>query len=495
MINYGFIHTEVKMANNNSKIRQAVRFRLCCLFLFSAVFTLGGCTLTPEYVRPEPPVPVEWPVGPAYKTDADKPVLKTASDLSWREYFLEPRLQKVIELSLINNRDLRVAALNIEKTRAQYRIQRAELLPQINGTAGASIQRLPSDLSSSGEARISEQYNIGLGVSSYELDLFGRVRSLKDQFLEQYLATEQVRRAVQISLVAEVSNAWLTLAADRERLKLAHETLTSQQEYYQIIKRRFDAGITSALDLYEAQTAVDLAKVDIARYTALLAQDENALVLLAGKSVAGELLPAELGDIAALKELPPGLPSDVLLKRPDILAAEHRLKAANANIGAARAAFFPRIGLSASFGTASANLAGLFQPGSLAWNFLPQISVPLFDSGKNLAALDVSEAERNIAVAGYEKAIQTAFREVADSLAQRGTINDQLAAQKSLVNATSESYRLSQLRYDKGIDSYLTVIISLRSLYNSQQNLIGVRLAKLLNQTAVYRALGGGAAE
>jgi multidrug efflux system outer membrane protein len=349
-------------------------------------------------------------------------------------------------------------------------------------------------LSSSGHAQINRQYNVGLGVSSYELDLFGRVQSLKDQALEQYLATEQARNSIQISLVAETANAWLTLAADRERLKIARETLASQQEYYQIIKHRFEAGITSALDLYQAQTTLDAARVDIARYTTLVAQDENALNLLVGKPLTGDLLPTELGAVTALQELPIGLPSDVLMKRPDIMAAEHRLKGANANIGAARAAFFPRIGLSASFGTASAKLTDLFQPGSVAWSFVPQISVPLFDTGRNIAGLDVSKADRDIAVAQYEKAIQTAFREVADSLAQRGTINDQLIAQQSLTDATDESHKLSQARYDKGVDSYLTVIIAQRSLYNAQQNLIGIRLAKLTNQTTVYKVLGGGAA-
>ncbi len=455
----------------------------------------GGCTLAPNYTRPVPPVVANWPSGDSYKPEAAKPDQKAVADLHWREFFVEPRLQKVIELTLANNRDLRVAMLNIEKTRALYQIQRADLLPTINGTAGATIQRTPADLSQTGRARTSEQYNVGLGVSNYELDLFGRVRSLKDQALEQYLATEQTKRAVQISLIAEVANAWLTLAADQERLNLSRETLSSQQEYYRIIKHRFDAGITSALDLNEAQTAVDAARVDIARYTALVAQDANALNLLVGKHLTPEVMPKELGTVTALNELPPGLPSDVLLKRPDILAAEHRLKAANANIGAARAAFFPRIGLSASFGTASAKLTDLFQPGSVAWNFVPQISVPLFDSGKNIANLDVSTADRDIAVAQYEKAIQAAFRDVADSMAQRGTINEQLSAQQSLTDATAESHRLSQIRYDRGIDSYLTVIIAQRSLYNVQQNLIGVRLAKLTNQTTMYKVLGGGAVE
>lgn len=472
--------------------------RLCvknAVMALTVTTLISGCTLAPGYTRPEAPVPASWPAGPAYKAEAVKPDQKLLAEVPWRDFFVEPRLQKTIELALANNRDLRVAVLNIDKTRALYQIQRADLLPQIDGTAGATIQRLPADLSGTGQARISRQYNVGLGVSSYELDLFGRVRSLKDQALEQYLATEQARRAVQISLVAETANAWLSLGADRERLKLAQETLRSQQESFQLIQHRFDAGASSQLDLRQAQTRVEAARVDSALFTAQLAQSQNALQLLVGAPVPAELLPNELGTVTALQELPVGLPSDVLLARPDILAAEHRLMGANANIGAARAAFFPRIGLSAGFGTASAKLTDLFQPGSLAWNFVPQISVPLFDAGKNLANLDVSKADRDIALAQYEKAIQTAFREVADTLASRGTLGDQLTAQQSLSEATADSHRLSEARYNNGVDSYLTVLDSQRSTYSAQQGLISVRLAHLANQVTLYKVLGGGATE
>ncbi len=454
---------------------------------------LTGCTMAPRYTRPDAPVPAAWPTGPAYKAPATTPPGKQAADIPWQDFFVEPRLRQVIELALHDNRDLRVALLNIEKTRALYQIQRADLLPTVNGTAGAVIQRLPADLSGTGQAKISRQYSVGLGVSSYELDLFGRVRSLKDQALEQYLATEQARRVVQISLVAEVANAWLTLAADRERLKLAQETLTSRQESYRLIQRRFEAGASSELDLRQAQTSMEAARVDSALYTAQLAQAENALNLLVGAPVPADLLPSALGTITATQALPVGLPSAALLKRPDILAAEHQLKGANANIGAARAAFFPRIGLSASFGTASAKLTDLFQPGSAAWNFTPQITVPLFDTGRNLAGLKVSEADQKIAVAQYEKAIQTAFREVADALAENGTLGEQLAAQQALTDASAASYRLSEARYDKGVDSYLAVLDAQRSTYSAQQGLITVRLAKLANQVTLYKVLGGGA--
>ena len=466
-----------------------------CLPVIVVITTavLSGCTMAPTYTRPAAPVPESWPVGPAYKTETGKPAEKPLADILWKEFFIDQQLQKVIELALANNRDLRVAALNIEKMRAMYQIRRADLFPMIDGTAGATIQRQPADLSSSGRAHTIEQYSVGLGVSSYELDLFGRVRSLKDQALEQYLVTEQARRAVQISLVAEVANAWLTLAADRERLKLVQETLSSQQESYKLIQRRFEAGASSQLELSQARTRLDAARVDNALYTARLAQSENMLNLLVGATVPQELLPTELGAAALLPELPVGLPSEVLLARPDILAAEHDLKGANANIGAARAAFFPRIGLSAGFGTASAKLTDLFQPGSAAWNFVPQISVPLFDAGSNLANLNVSKAERDIAIAQYEKTIQTAFREVADTLASYGTLGEQLAAQQSFTEAAADSYRLSEARYSRGIDSYLVVLDSQRSTYSAGQDLISVRLARLANQVTLYKVLGGGA--
>lgn len=466
-----------------------------CITLGALLFLSGCATMAPKYSKPAAPVPAAWPTGDAYKANAAKPEGPAAAEISWREFFVAPQLQQVIGLALANNRDLRVAALTIEKTRALYQIQRAELFPQIDANAAGSVQRLPADLSGTGQARIARQYSIGLGMSAYELDLFGRVRSLKDQALEQFMATEEARRAVQISLVAEVANSWLTLAADRERLKLAKDTLESQQSSYTLIRHRFEAGASSQLDLRQAQTRVDSARVDIALFTAQLAQSENALNLLVGTRVPSELLPTELGAVAVLKELAPGLPSDVLLHRPDILQAEHGLRGATANIGAARAAFFPRISLSSSLGTASAKLTDLFQPGSAVWSFVPQISVPLFDAGSNRANLDVAKADRDIAVAQYEKAIQTAFREVADTLASQGTLGDQLAAQQSLTEATADSYRLSEARYDKGVDSYLVVLDSQRSTYSAQQNLINVRLARLANQVTLYKVLGGGAVE
>jgi len=461
----------------------------------AALLFLGGCsTMAPEYKQPAAPVSGNWPDGPAYRTDTARPGAKPLAEIPWKEFFVDQKLQKLIALALENNRDLRVAALNIERSRALYQVQRSDLLPKVDASAGANFQRTPETLSSTGRAMTTEQYNVGLGVASYELDLFGRVRSLKDQALEQYLATEHAQRSIQISLVSQVAATYLALAADRERLQLARETLANQQDSYKLTRSRFEAGISSSLALNQAQTTVDAARIDIARYTTQLDQDGNALALVVGSNVTPELLPANLSDtLTTLKEITPGLPSEVLLGRPDILQAESQLKGFNANIGAARAAFFPRITLVSSIGFGSDDLAGLFKPGSFAWKFAPQISLPLFDGGSNRSRLTVAEVDRDIAVAQYEKAIQTAFREVADALAQRGTIDDQLTAQQSLTDATAESFRLSQARYEKGVDSYLAVLDSQRSLYSAQQNLIAIRLTRLANQVTIYKVLGGGA--
>lgn len=457
---------------------------------------LAGCTMAPTYTRPEAPVPAAWPSGPAYKDSAVKPPDKAVVEIPWQEFFVDGKLRTLVAMALENNRDLRVATLNIEKSRAQYRIRRADLMPKIDVNGTGTFQRLAEDFSGTGLPMDVHQYNLNLGMSSFELDLFGRVRSLKDQALEQYFATVEARRSAQLSLVAEVATNYLTLAADRERLKLARETLASQQTSFGLIRSRYEAGILSGLDLNQAQTSVDTARVDIARYTTLAAQDENALNLLVGSTVRADLLPDTLSEtLAALKELQPGLRSDVLLNRPDILQAEHLLKGANANIGAARAAFFPRITLVSSVGFGSNELAGLFMPGSFVWKVAPQITLPIFQGGLNLANLKAANVDRDIAVAQYEKAIQTAFKEVADALAQRGTIDDQLAAQQSLTDATSESYRLSLARYEKGVDSYLTVLDSQRSLYSAQQNLISIRLTRLTNLATLYKVLGGGVSE
>jgi len=460
-----------------------------------ALLALSACTMAPKYTRPDAPVPAEWPSGPAYKESAVRPADKAAADIKWQEFFIHDQLQKLISLALDNNRDLRIAALNIERSRALYRIQRADLLPTVVGVGAGVESKTSARLAAPGQPLRVHHYSADLGFSAYELDLFGRVRSLKDRALEEFFATEEARRSVQISLVAEVAGNYLTLAADKEHLKIAQDTLESQQASYNLIRSRFEAGASSELDLRQAQTSVDSARVDIARFTSQVAQDQNALVLVVGSPIPAELLPTGLSAVSALKELSAGIPSDVLQRRPDIMEAEHILKAANANIGAARAAFFPRITLTASTGVSSNQLHGLFAGGAGVWSFAPQISLPIFDTGRNLANLKVSEVDRDINIARYEQAIQSAFREVADALAQYGTLGDQMEAQQSLTDATAVSYRLSEARYRNGIASYLNVLDAQRSFYSAQQGLIAVRLSRLNNLVTLYKVLGGGAAE
>lgn len=462
--------------------------------LVGITLLLGGCTLAPKYTRPEAPVPADWPTGMAYKETKATPDTPTATEIQWREFFADERLQQMIETALVNNRDLRLAALNVERARAWHGIQRAELLPSFNAVGNGSRQRVPADLSTSGRATTTEKYSVNLGISSWEIDFFGRIRSLKDRALEEYLATEQARRSAQILLVSAVANAYLTLAADREHVKLAESVLETQEKTYHLIRRRHEIGLASQLDLRQAQTQVEAARGDISRFTQMVAQDENALNLLVGATspMPKEILPEDLAGVKPPKEMSPGLSSEVLLYRPDILAAEHRLKAANAYIGAARAAFFPRIALTTAFGTESSELSGLFKDGSGTWNFAPQVVMPIFDA-RLWSAYDATKVEKEIALTQYEKAIQTAFREVADALAVRGSVGKQLDAQKSLVDATAETYRLSNTRYVLGIDSYLSVLDAQRSLYASKQGLIAIHLARLINLVRLYSVLGGGA--
>jgi multidrug efflux system outer membrane protein len=464
------------------------------LFLLwvAVAIVLGGCTLAPRYERPEAPVPALWPTGAAYPEAEVDAVATQASIPVWREFLPDERLRKVIETALNNNRDLRLAALNVDRARAYYGIQRAELLPAVHAAGSWTKARTPADLSSSGRAYTAERYDVNLGVASWEIDFFGRIRSLKDQALEEYLATDQARRSAEIALVATVAQAYLVLAADRETLKLVASTLEAQEASYALIRKRFDVGLVSELDLRRAQSQVEVARGDVARYTQWVAQDENVLGLLAGAPIPPALLPSALDGVRPPREVSPGLSSEALLSRPDIRAAEHRLKAAHANIGAARAAFFPRISLTAALGTASADLSGLFKSGSGAWSFAPQIVMPIFDA-RTWSAYAVTQVEKDIAVAQYEKAIQEAFREVADALATAGTVNRQIAAQRALVEAVAETCRLSQARYDRGVDSYLAVLDAQRSLYAAQQGLIALIHAGLANRVTLYRVLGGGA--
>jgi outer membrane protein, multidrug efflux system len=461
-----------------------------------AALLAAGCTLEPKYDRPAAPVPQTFPSGEAYRAGAGAPTTgKAAADIGWREFFTDARLQQLIELTLANNRDLRVATLNVEAARAQYRIQRADLLPTISATASEMAQSVPPYLRNPGLPipSVIRQSNVGVGFTAYELDLFGRIRSLNHEKLEQYFGYEETRRSSQISLVAEVADGYLTLLADQELLRITQETLRSDTESYTLTQRMLESGQDTELDLRQAESAVDTARANLALYTRQVAQDRNALQLLVGAP-----LPEELSDGAPLEaqsfleELPAGLPSDLLERRPDILSAEHSLRAANANIGAARAAFFPSVSLTGNFGTASTQLSGLFTSGSKNWSFSPAISLPIFAGGANVANLDLAKVEKNVQVAQYEKAIQTAFREVADALAARGTLQQQLKAQRALVDSAGASYKLSEMRFHSGVDAYLTVLDSQRTLYSAQQGLVSVELTRLQNLVGFYKALGGG---
>jgi multidrug efflux system outer membrane protein len=473
------------------------------------LMSAGGCTLEPRYQRPEAPVSQQWPSGPAFAgapsvaaSNSTAPPA-AAADIGWREFFTDPRLQRLIELALQHNPDARIAALNIAAARAQYQIQRADLFPSIAATGFEQVQKYPSAVAGiaaagnggigAGSSSTFRYFDTGIGFTSYEIDVFGRIRSLNHQRQQQYFGFVETRRSTQISLVAEVANAYLTLLADQELLRVTRDTLSSQEGSYDLTKMSYGGGIATLLDLRQAETSVDTARANLAQYTRQVAQDENALVLLLGTPLPADLPPgAGLDEEQLLADLPVGLPSDLLARRPDILAAEHNLIAANANIGAARAAFFPSITLTGNYGTASTQLSGLFDHGSTAWTFSPRISLPIFAGGANVASLNLAKVQKNINIVQYEQAIQTAFREVADGLAGRGTLDSQIAADQALVEATSDSYKLSDMRFRDGIDSYLNVLDSQRSLYTAQQTLIGVKLSRLQNLVTLYKALGGG---
>jgi multidrug efflux system outer membrane protein len=453
-----------------------------------AASALGACTLAPPTVRPALPVSDAWPLA------VSNTGTTSAADLGWREVFIDPRLQGVIDLALTNNRDLRVAVLNIEQSRAQYRIQRAALVPSVNATATGTRGESSSAQVIAGGDRTVEVYTANLGVASWEIDLFGRVRSLSNVALQSYLATQETSRSVQVSLIAQTAGAWLNLAADEDLLALSQETLRTRQDTMGLIQRRFEAGAISQLEVSQALTLVEAARSDVATAVALVEQDKNALRLVVGADVPNDLLPAGgLVTAQILRDLPAGLPSDVLTRRPDVLAAEHQLAGANANIGAARAAFFPSISLTASTGVASNSLSSLFDSGNGAWTFVPRVNLPIFSGGANVANLDSAKAGRDIAVANYEKAVQIAFREVSDGLAVQSTITDRVGSQERLVAAANDTVRLSQARYGAGIDSSLAVLDAQRTLYTSQKTLIVARLARETNLATLYKALGGGA--
>ncbi len=465
--------------------------RPCALLLLLTLTSVGGCTLAPKYVRPDATVPSGWPEGPVYPDSLTLSDLPSAPELAPEEFFQDRNMLAILDLALDNNLDLQVAALNVEKVRAYYKIQRADLYPSLNAVGGGSRHRIPADLSSTGQAMTAEEYDIDVGITSWEIDLFGRVRSEKNQAREQYLASEAGWRGARLSLVAAIGQTYLALAASREQLQLARSTLVSQQSFYDIIQKRYDIGLTTKLDLRRAQTQVDYARRDVSALTQLAAQDRNALELLVGTEVPDAWLPDDLSGVTPPRGIEPGLSSDILLGRPDIMAAEHRLRAANAYLGVARASFFPRISLTALLGTASAALSGLFDTDSDSWTFSPQVFMPIFDL-RTHAALKASGADRQIILTQYQSAIQVAFREVADALAAKGTIDQQVASQVSIVEATEEAFSLAQMRYDEGIDSYLSVLDAQRSLYGAQQALVEIQMLKLVNQIRLYAVLGGG---
>ena len=447
----------------------------------AAAALLAGCSFIPTYERPAAPIPA------SYTTTAGE---VSAAVAPWQDYFAEPRLRQLIEAALTNNRDLRVAALNIEQARAAFQVRRADLYPRVGLAANAS--RSPAATTGS----LTNAFSAGLAIPAWEIDFFGRIASLKEQALAQYLATEEGRNAVQTSLVAAVANGWLNLLADEELLELSRQTLVSRDESVRLSKMRLDAGVVSELDFRQAQSLTQAAKATLAQQTRQRAMDENALVLLLGQplpqEVRASLAGSRLADAPVMAALPAGLPSELLTRRPDIRQAEQQLIAANANIGAARAAFFPNISLTAQAGTASGELSGLFKSGSWGFSIAPSLLMPLFDAGRNQANLDSSKAGRSIAVAQYEKAIQTAFREVSDALAGQATLGEQTQALRLQAQAEAARLQLSDLRYRNGVSSYLDLLDAQRSLFTAQQALVQVRLQQLQNQVTLYKALGGG---
>lgn len=450
-----------------------------------AVVSAGCATLEPPLPVSDPGLPSRWSAPLADVAWETKLPARAAADIGWRDFFRDSNLQTLIARALANNRDLRVAVLDIEKARAQYRIQRSARLPWVG--ANATLQRI------GGDTPAASSYSAGIGVTSFELDLFGRVRNLTDAALQQYLAQEAARRAVHLVLVAEIANVYLTLAADQDLYSLSQATLKNYQDSFALIEKRFSLGAVSGLDVEQIRTQVESARADVARYEGQIALDVNALVLLVGAPVEATLLPAGLkGGMVDLVAPPAGLPSETLLRRPDVQAAEHRLRAANANVGAARAAYFPSISLTGSVGSASGDLSKLFGNGTLLWSFIPQLNVPIFQGERLRATVDSSVADRDIALAEYEKAIQTGFREAADALASAVTLTKQYEAQRALVEAATRAEQLSRIRYQAGRDSYLGLLDAQRTLYAAQQGLLATRFSRQTNRLTLYKALGGG---
>ena len=456
---------------------------------------LAGCNLAPPYVRPIGAAPATLPQGGVYPGAASD--ARDVTAVAWRDFFTDPRLRGVIALGLANNRDLRVAAGNVLQARAQYRVQRADRLPTIDAGGSATFTNNPTGggAAGAGGSPDIQSYSVDVGVSAFEIDLFGRVRNLSRTALERYLASEEGQRATRISLIAEIANAWATMASDQNQLRLSQQTLTTYEQALALTRARFRVGISSELEARQSETVYQAARNDIAVLRTRIAQDQNALNLLAGTTVPAALLPSGLGGASVtIDALPASLSSDVLLRRPDVLQAEHQLIAESANIGAARAAFFPRISLTAALGLLSPSLGSLFDGGA-NYTVAPAVSLPIFDGGRNKGNLAYARASQQVAVATYEKTIQTAFREVADALAQRGTIGEQIGAQTARAEAARVTAMLADARYNAGVDSFLTSLDSQRTYYGAQQQLATTRLARIQNLIILYRALGGGLAD
>jgi len=454
-----------------------MRAAIACLVILS-----GCANLAPDYARPASPVPATLGAAAAAPTLIAPP--------AWRELVGDTRLRAVVERALANNRNLRIAALNVEKARAQYRITDADRYPTVDASVGSSAAKSANT--------ITRKYSAELG-GSYELDFFGRLRNLKDAALESFLASEASGRSTRISLISEVADAWLTLASDQALLSLASDTLASRRKTLDLTRKQKDLGYATELALAQQQGLTEAARGDVARYQTLVAQDRNALVLLVGNDLPDELLPDGADGLASsankLIEVPAGLSSDVLLRRPDILSAEHSLKASYADIGAARAAFFPSVSLTAQGGTSSSSLSQLFKAGSGAWSFAPQITVPIFNAGSLKASLSSAEIERDIQIATYEQTVQTAFREVADALAERERLDERLRAQRAQVESYRKALELSSAKYEKGYSSTLDVLDAQRTFYGAQQSLIALQLTEQLNRIALFKVLGGGGAQ
>ncbi|CAB3801531.1 efflux transporter outer membrane subunit [Paraburkholderia caffeinilytica] len=487
-----------------------MRLKLGACMVAFAVAMLTGCTLDPHYERPAAPVAVAYPKGDAYESTSAAasgtaaasasetaaapgtvaPSTTTAAaplgaDMAWRNFFRDERLQRLIEIALDNNRDLRVAALNVAEYEAQYRITRAALAPSISASGSLTRERTSGVTTSSSD--------VNVGTTSWEIDFFGRLRSLKRQALENYLATDASRQSTQISLIATVATDYLTLLSDERLLQITEDTVKADQSTYDVTKRIQALGNSSMLDVQQAQNSLASAKASLASYRRAVAQDRNNLVAVLGAPIPDDLPPArEFDDESMFADIGAGVPSLLLTRRPDIVQAEHALKAANANIGAARAAFFPKIELTASAGTSSSTLSSLFKAGTGAWAFAPSVSVPIFDYGSNKASLDVAKIEKQIEVADYESTIQTAFKEVSNALTARATYVDQVAADRDYVASSQRYYSLAQARYKAGTDSFLTFLDAQRTLYTAQQQLATDSLSRQANLVTLYKVLGGG---